>query len=118
MSTSSPKKKTKIFAFDVDGVICATENGDYAKSIPNQKAIEKINKIYAEGNKVIIFTARYMGRTNNNIEKAKSLGYKQTFRQLKNWGLNFHELIMGKPSYDILVDDKAYQYNESWIKKL
>ena len=118
MSTSSPKKKTKIFAFDVDGVICATENGDYAKSIPNQKAIEKINKIYAEGNKVIIFTARYMGRTNNNIEKTKSLGYKKTFRQLKNWGLNFHELIMGKPSYDILVDDKAYQYNESWIKKL
>ncbi len=69
MSTSSPKKKTKIFAFDVDGVICATENGDYAKSIPNQKAIEKINKIYAEGKKVIIFYPKIeLGKRGNCIQ--------------------------------------------------
>ena len=43
-------------------------------------------------------------------------GYQM--KQLKNWGLNFHELHMGKPSYDILVDDKAYEYSENWIKKL
>ena len=118
MLTSSPKKKNKIYAFDIDGVICTTLNSDYTKAIPNENAIKKINKIYADGNKVIIFTARYMGRTNNNIEQAKILGYKETFRQLRGWGLNFHELFMGKPSYDILIDDKAYDYNESWIKKL
>ena len=59
-----------------------------------------------------------MGRTNNNIEQAKTLGYKETIKQLKDWGLNFHELLMGKPSYDILVDDKAYNYDEDWIKKI
>jgi len=59
-----------------------------------------------------------MGRTNNNIEKAKKLGYEETLKQLREWGLNFHELFMGKPSYDILIDDKAYNYNDDWIKKL
>ena len=118
MLISSPKKNFNIYAFDIDGVICTTVNGNYDKASPNKKAIKKINKIYAEGNRVIIFTARYMGRTNNNIEQAKTLGYKETFKQLKDWGLNFHELLMGKPSYDILVDDKAYNYDEDWIKKI
>ena len=117
MLKSSPNKK-KIFAFDIDGVICTTVDSEYEKATPNEKAIEKINKIFSEGNKVIIFTARYMGRTNNNLKEAKALGYKKTMKQLKNWGLNFHELHMGKPSYDILVDDKAYEYSENWIKKL
>ena len=110
--------KKKIYAFDIDGVICTTVEGDYAKALPNKKVIEKINTIYSNGNTVIIFTARYMGRTNNNIEQSKSLGYKSTLKQLKDWGLNFHELFMGKPSYDILIDDKAYNYNDDWIKKL
>ncbi len=59
-----------------------------------------------------------MGRTNNNIDESYSLGYEKTLKQLNNWGLKFHELIMGKPSYDILIDDKAYNYNEDWIQKL
>ena len=25
---------------------------------------------------------------------------------------------MGKPSYDLIVDDKSYNYNNSWIKDL
>ena len=113
-----PKKKTKTYAFDVDGVICFSTCGDYDKSKPYKNAIKKINKLYSDGNRIIIFTARYMGRTNNNTEKAKQLGYEKTFQQLKSWGLDFHELFMGKPSYDILIDDKAFNYNESWIEKI
>ena len=48
-----------------------------------------------------------MGRNNDNIKKAKSQGYQKTFRQLKSWGLNFHKLKFGKPSFDIYVDDKS-----------
>ena len=113
-----PKKKIKTFAFDIDGVICISKDGKYSQSMPNKGAIEKINKIYSNGHKVIIYTARYMGRTNNNIKKAKQLGYDDTFNQLKSWGLQFHELFMGKPSFDILIDDKAYNYDENWIQKL
>ena len=113
-----PINKTKTYAFDIDGVVCTTKDSDYSKSLPDKTAIKKINKLYSEGNIIIMFTARYMGRTKNNAKKAEKIGYEQTFQQLISWGLNFHELFMGKPSYDILIDDKAYNYNKSWIKKL
>ena len=34
-----------------------------------------------------------MGRTKNNAEKAKMLGYDKTLQQLKSWKVNFHELL-------------------------
>ena len=105
----------KKLAFDIDGVICFSKDSNYDNSQPNRKAINKINNLYKEGHKIIIFTARYMGRTNGNKEEAIKLGYKKTLVQLKNWGLNYHELIFGKPSYDIFIDDKAYNYSEDWI---
>ena len=95
-----PKKNIKTYAFDIDGVICSLTNGDYLNALPNKKAIKKINQIYSEGNKVIVFTARYMGRTNNNPEKAKKIGYEQTVNQLKNWGVKFTLLIIKKPYFD------------------
>ena len=48
-----------------------------------------------------------MGRNNDNISKAKSKGKKLTEKQLKKWNLKYHKLIMGKPSFDILIDDKS-----------
>ena len=107
-------KKKKI-AFDIDGVICSTIGSNYSNSKPNYKAIKKINSLHDRGYKIIIFTARYMGRTNNDLKKAYDLGYKTTKDQLLNWGLKFDELIMGKPDFDILIDDKAYNYNDNWI---
>jgi len=109
--------KQKVLAFDIDGVICHTEGSDYENSKPNKKAIEKINHLYDEGNKIIIFTARYMGRNNNDISKAKAEGYELTVKQLKNWNVKYHKLIMGKPSFDIIIDDKAYNYNKDWINE-
>ena len=41
-----------------------------------------------------------------------------TFKQLVNWKLNFHKLIFGKPSYDLLIDDKAYKYSDDWIDNI
>ena len=106
----------KVFAIDIDGVICKTENSDYSLSQPNIKVINKINALFDEGNKIIIFTARFMGRTNNDIIKAKKEGFSLTVKQLKDWGIKYHQLIMGKPSYDIIIDDKSYNYNEDWIE--
>ena len=59
-----------------------------------------------------------MGRNNDNINKAYQAGYTKTLRQLKKWNLKFHTLIMGKPTFDIFVDDKAYGYKKNWKKKL
>ena len=30
-----------------------------------------------------------------------------TESQLKDWGVKYHELRFGKPSFDLLIDDKA-----------
>lgn len=30
-----------------------------------------------------------------------------TQKQLENWGVKYHELRMGKPAYDLLIDDKT-----------
>ena len=110
--------KQKVLAFDIDGVICHTVGNDYQNSKPNKKAIKKINHLYDAGNTIIVFTARYMGRTDNDYKKAYELGYKFTLNQLQSWNLKFNELILGKPSFDLLIDDKAFNYDESWIEKI
>ena len=106
------------YAFDIDGVICKTINSDYKNSIPDTKAIKKINSLHDKGHKIIIFTARFMGRTNNDFKQAYEIGYDFTLKQLRGWKVKFDKLLMGKPSYDIFVDDRAYNFNEDWISKI
>jgi phosphatidate phosphatase PAH1 len=108
----------KIICFDIDGVICNTKNSNYTKSIPNKKTVKLINSLFDEGYKIKIFTARYMGRNLNNSKKAYKEGYKKTFTQLKKWNLKFDELILGKPTYDIFIDDKSLGFKKNWIKSL
>jgi histidinol phosphatase-like enzyme len=108
------RNNIKTYCFDLDGVICKTKKNYYYKSMPIKKAINKINSIYLKGNKVIIFTSRYMGRSNENVNLAKKRGYNFTFKQLKKWKIKFHKLIFGKPSYDFIIDDKAVVF-KNWV---
>lgn len=110
-------KKKLTFCFDIDNVICKTRNSDYKNSKPILLAIKKINQLYKK-NIIILFTARFMGRTNNNSVKAKKLGYKFTKKQLKKWGVKYHKLIMGKPSYDLLIDDLSIYFKKTWYKDI
>jgi hypothetical protein len=73
-----------------------------------------INALYEEGNTIIIYTSRFMGRNKNDIIKTHKEGYEFTLKQLASWGVKFHELIMGKPRYDLLVDDRAIFYKKNW----
>ena len=104
----------KILCFDLDNVICSTKGNRYHESKPKKKIINLINNLYKKGYIIKIFTARHMGKFNGNAKKAKKFGYKKTFNQLKYWKLNFHELILGKPSYDLLIDDKALGFQKNW----
>lgn len=117
MKQSKLIKTSKIYCFDLDGVICKTNRNDYKNSKPITKAINKINSLYLNGHKVIIFTSRYMGRNNDNANLAKKQGYEFTFKQLKKWKLKFHKLIFGKPSYDFIIDDKSINF-KNWIKNI
>ena len=54
-----------------------------------------------------------MGRNSDNIRLAEKQGYKKTYAQLKKWKIKFHQLIIGKPSFDIFVDDKAFGFKKT-----
>jgi len=108
------KKNVKIICFDIDNTICRTKNNHYNLSKPNVKAIDAINKLYKKGYYIKLFTARYMGRNNDKVKYAKRDGLKLTKTQLKKWKVNYNKLIMGKPSYDLLVDDKCIFFKKNW----
>jgi len=107
--------KKKILCFDLDNVICLTKSSQYQKSKPKKKVINLINRLHENGFVIKILTARYMGRTNDNLIKANKIGYKKTYNQLKKWGLKFDRLFLSKPSFDVYIDDKNFEYKKNWI---
>jgi hypothetical protein len=110
--------KKKIICFDLDNVLCKTRKSDYIKSKPLKKNINLVNDLFNRGFYIKIFTARYMGRNNDNRLKAIKQAKKITEIQLKKWKINYHKLILGKPSYDIYADDKSLFYDKNWVIKL
>ena len=108
----------KIICFDLDNTICTTKKNYYKKSQPKKNVIKLINNLYNEGFIIKIFTSRFMGRNNENIKQASKKGFLITANQLKKWKVSYHHLIMGKPSYDILIDDKSWDFNENWQKDI
>lgn len=107
----------KTICFDIDGVICKTIKGKYQKSVPIRPAIKIINKL-SEKNKIILFTARYMGRSNENKKKATKLAKNITLSQLKKWKVKYDKVIFGKPSYDLIVDDKSIGFRKDWFQDI
>ena len=72
-----------IYVVDIDGTISNCPTGQYEKSEPMMDRIEKLNKIYDEGNSIIFYTARGMGRFEGDGIKAHEAFYDLTFNQLK-----------------------------------
>ena len=66
-----------------------------------------VNELYEEGHQIIIYTARGMTSFQGDVKRINQELYSLTIKQLKEWGINFHKLIMGKAHYDLLVDDKV-----------
>ena len=95
------------YVFDIDGTICTDTKGDYPSAKPFLDRIKLINKLYADGHQIIFYTARGMGRSDNNVEIANSKWKALTLAQLKDWGVRYNQLFMGKPAGDVYIDDKA-----------
>lgn len=98
------------YVIDIDATICTPGTCEvcrYEGAKPITDRIEKINTLYDEGHTIKYFTARGMGRFNDDAEKSKETFYNLTKMQLEIWGCKFHELILGKPSGDIYIDDKG-----------
>lgn len=92
-----------IYMVDIDGTICRSIRADYTTTVPLQDRIEKINKLFDEGHEIHYWTARG-GRTGKDWSEL-------TKQQLDAWGCKYTSLKMGKPSYDVWIDDLAVNAN-------
>jgi len=97
------ESNTKIYIFDIDGTICETKNGDYKNARPYKDRIEKINKLYDEGNIIIYETARGDMTGTNYIDFTR--------KQLKEWGCKYKS-VGSKHYADIYIDDHAINSND------
>jgi glycerol-3-phosphate cytidylyltransferase len=96
------------YCFDLDKTICFQEiDKDYERSFPDNDIIKKINYLYDQGHRIIIYTARGMTRFDGDIDKIIFNYKSMTEEHLNSWGLKFHKLLFGKPSYDFFIDDKS-----------
>lgn len=98
-----------VIYIDIDDTICRLkEPMKYESAFPIPKAIKKVNLLYEEGHTIVMWTAR---GTKTGIDYTKL-----TLHQLADWGLKFHELKMGKPAYDLFIDDKNINSND-WLNE-
>lgn len=84
---------------DIDGVIAQkTNDNNYYEATPNIGNISLINRLYENGNEVILFTARGY---------ATKIDWEETTqKQMKQWGVKYSQLLFGKPDADFYIDDK------------
>lgn len=99
------------YVIDIDGVI-GTKTEFSMKEInerkremfleimPNLKVIEKINRLWKEGNTIILYTSRLWH------------DYEVTVEWLKMHNVKYNVLIMAKPLGDVYVDDKCLSVEE------
>ena len=102
--------------FDIDGVLCDQAAKDYPDAQPNIAMIELLNRLYDRGDRIVLHTSRFMGRTKQNREEAERIGREFTERQLEGWGVRYHELWMGKPRYDDVIDDRSVFFDPDCVR--
>lgn len=86
----------KRIGVDIDGMLC--EEGPASERMfaePNKEVVDLVNQAHWDGHTVIIFTARGWP------------DYRMTEAWLRKHGVQYSLLLMGKPNFDILLDDRA-----------
>tara|TARA_B100000676_G_C17403752_1_gene496281 strand:+ start:109 stop:414 length:306 start_codon:yes stop_codon:yes gene_type:complete len=90
---------------DIDETICISPaDRNYANAEPLKKNIKKVNELYDNGNTIVYWTARGTG---------SGIDWREvTEAQFEKWGVKYHELRLGKPIYDLFIDDKNISSEE------
>lgn len=101
--------KSKVIFVDVDNTICTTESTNYENAQPLFERIQIINSLYDEGNTVIYWTARGTLSGRNYLQLTK--------QQLTEWKCKYHDVRVGKPFYDLFIDDKNINSEKFFEKK-
>jgi CMP-N,N'-diacetyllegionaminic acid synthase len=95
----------KTFIFDIDGVVGTIVTGnDYNLTQPIVEHIRIINRLYDQGNTIVLFTAR---GSKTGIDWSVV-----TEQQMRKWGVKHHSLHFGKPAGDFYIDDRMLSLAE------
>jgi hypothetical protein len=89
-----------IYYVDIDETICTYKGPrEYPLASPIERNIVKINELFDKGHTVVYWTAR---------GSVTGIDWTElTLRQLKDWGVKYTEVKLGKPHYDCFICDKA-----------
>jgi quercetin dioxygenase-like cupin family protein len=94
------------YYIDLDNTLCFTEKSDYVNSVPILERICYVNELKKQGNHITIWTAR---------GGSSGIDHRElTLKQLKEWNVEYDNLLMGKPDYDVYIDDKSFNVDSKW----
>ena len=94
------------YFIDLDNTLCLTYNGDYINSQPIIDRIRYVNDLKNKGHDITIWTAR---------GSKTGIDYRElTIKQLELWNVSYDNLLMGKPDYDVYIDDKSFNVDTYW----
>lgn len=94
------------YFIDLDNTLCMTVGNNYEQSTPIEERVGYVNNLKQQGNHITIWTAR--GATSGIDHR------ELTIKQLNDWCVQYDELLMGKPNYDIYIDDKSFNVDTFW----
>lgn len=94
-----PPPVGQVIYVDIDETLCITPpSRDYRDAVPVRDAIRRVNNLHTE-NTIVCWTARGTMTGEDHEEMTK--------QQLNSWGVKYDKLVLGKPAYGWLYDDKA-----------
>lgn len=104
----SHSKRLRI-CFDLDNTLVSYPSvpGDYTTVRPIVANIQLLNRLKKAGHEIIIYTARRMATHKHNIGKVMKDIALITLESLEMLGIEYDEIIFGKPIADIYIDDRA-----------
>lgn len=94
------------YFIDLDNTLCFTTDNNYSESKPIIERINHVNQLKNEGHHITIWTAR---GSSSNIDYTEL-----TKKQLCDWNIKYDNLLLGKPSYDVYIDDKSFNVDTFW----
>lgn len=112
-----------IVAVDLDETLCYRPSGfagitKYLHCKPKQSNIDKVNALFDKGYTIKIYTARGMTVYSGDVSKIYSNLYELTKRDLDKWGIKYHQLVMGKLGFHILIDDRVMNEKDMDVDKV
>lgn len=102
----------RILVVDVDQTILIAHNRDYEHAEPIQPIIDKINYLFSQGWKIIIFSARGQLSMNGNMDQIEKKNRPVLEKWLKEHNVKYSILRFCKPYGAYYLDDKSLTPDE------